>query len=573
MKKILLLFLFLIGIATVKAQVEWTIWEGSMNASSSGTAGQWDSSLYLKSNNFANLSVGDVIYFTLTKNDNASGQAHVVLYYQNKLVKDLTTTWPETELTSIDTDGNCSYTITSDNLKYFQGYYDGECTSVEFINFMIKGYDFTLTKVSIKKYFSAIKTTLSNSAVQFGGWANQYEVAASQLSNVQAGDFFYVPATKQLTKDDESAVDWWQAQFYYNWNNLYNVNSVDHDIWAEIQGTDISNITNNTFHLKGEYYNCTGVYLYHPISSFSIGQIGYATFSANQQVTAPNTVTAYKATVDGSSVLLSPFTNNVIPANTGAIIKGDQGAVLEFTASSVETSETSALHAVTTATSVSSLTSGYDYYVLYDNVTNTALSLDNSDVNLVWNDATYNNKIMTLGAAWGSCGWQTNDIDYSAYEKVVVEFNSATTIPGSLKIGYTTGEDEAKDFAAGATSVELDFDKTRSDHVKWIYITGNEQTSGSYTFKSAYLVKHTPEFRKTNSGTLAANKAYLAIPTGGGARSLNIVFDDEQETTAIETVAPKALPTDNVYYNLRGQRVAQPTRGLYIVNGRKVVIK
>ena len=33
------------------------------------------------------------------------------------------------------------------------------------------------------------------------------------------------------------------------------------------------------------------------------------------------------------------------------------------------------------------------------------------------------------------------------------------------------------------------------------------------------------------------------------------------------------LHTDREVYNLAGQRVAQPTKGLYIVNGKKVVIK
>ena len=28
-----------------------------------------------------------------------------------------------------------------------------------------------------------------------------------------------------------------------------------------------------------------------------------------------------------------------------------------------------------------------------------------------------------------------------------------------------------------------------------------------------------------------------------------------------------------VYYNLQGQRVLYPTKGLYIVNGKKVIIK
>ena len=35
----------------------------------------------------------------------------------------------------------------------------------------------------------------------------------------------------------------------------------------------------------------------------------------------------------------------------------------------------------------------------------------------------------------------------------------------------------------------------------------------------------------------------------------------------------EAFHKDNVYYNLQGVRVAQPTKGLYIVNGKKVMIK
>ena len=49
------------------------------------------------------------------------------------------------------------------------------------------------------------------------------------------------------------------------------------------------------------------------------------------------------------------------------------------------------------------------------------------------------------------------------------------------------------------------------------------------------------------------------------------IFDLDSETTAIETV--KAEKANNEYFNLAGQRIANPTKGLYIVNGKKVVIK
>ena len=45
-------------------------------------------------------------------------------------------------------------------------------------------------------------------------------------------------------------------------------------------------------------------------------------------------------------------------------------------------------------------------------------------------------------------------------------------------------------------------------------------------------------------------------------------------TTDIKTLTvERGTLNDNSYYNLAGQRVAQPTKGLYIINGRKVVIK
>jgi hypothetical protein len=41
--------------------------------------------------------------------------------------------------------------------------------------------------------------------------------------------------------------------------------------------------------------------------------------------------------------------------------------------------------------------------------------------------------------------------------------------------------------------------------------------------------------------------------------------------TAINTV--KTTSEQGVVYNLQGQQVMQPTKGLYIINGKKVVIK
>ena len=72
---------------------------------------------------------------------------------------------------------------------------------------------------------------------------------------------------------------------------------------------------------------------------------------------------------------------------------------------------------------------------------------------------------------------------------------------------------------------------------------------------------------------LAANKAYLAVPATSAS---GLTFDDdttgEEETTGIKSIDNSQLTIDNVY-DLQGRKVTQPTKGLYIINGRKVVIK
>ena len=44
-------------------------------------------------------------------------------------------------------------------------------------------------------------------------------------------------------------------------------------------------------------------------------------------------------------------------------------------------------------------------------------------------------------------------------------------------------------------------------------------------------------------------------------------------TTGITTITTDAKMGDNVYYNLLGQPVANPTSGIYILNGKKVIIR
>ncbi|MBQ9202955.1 MAG: starch-binding protein [Prevotella sp.] len=73
--------------------------------------------------------------------------------------------------------------------------------------------------------------------------------------------------------------------------------------------------------------------------------------------------------------------------------------------------------------------------------------------------------------------------------------------------------------------------------------------------------------------TVGQNKGYITLEEIAvvGARAMNFIsFDDE--ATGINSVNRETI-NNNEYFNLAGQRIAQPTKGLYIVNGKKVVIR
>ena len=75
----------------------------------------------------------------------------------------------------------------------------------------------------------------------------------------------------------------------------------------------------------------------------------------------------------------------------------------------------------------------------------------------------------------------------------------------------------------------------------------------------------------TSGNDMLANTAYLHVADASGTRSF-FALDDSESVTAINAVEQGANANCE-FFNIAGQRVAQPTKGLYIVNGKKVIIK
>ena len=99
------------------------------------------------------------------------------------------------------------------------------------------------------------------------------------------------------------------------------------------------------------------------------------------------------------------------------------------------------------------------------------------------------------------------------------------------------------------------------------YTTYTQGLDGNATSGEAKLVINLYDL-----AFLDSNKNNVLTPKSYGF--CNITIEGVMSNASgISVPVVMSVPMDNTYYNLKGQRVANPTKGLYIINGKKVVIK
>ena len=162
------------------------------------------------------------------------------------------------------------------------------------------------------------------------------------------------------------------------------------------------------------------------------------------------------------------------------------------------------------------------------------------------------------------------------------------TESGTDKMTFTTIDLENEDFVAGKPylvypTANLSHSSKVLANVSITETEGSEDEDSGYKFKGSFepttfsenlnlyrFIASGNELKTPTVSTLKSLRCYFEYPSGGNARSFTI--DEEGGTTGINAVNGEGFMV-NGYYNLNGQRVAKPTKGLYIVNGKKVVIK
>ena len=146
-----------------------------------------------------------------------------------------------------------------------------------------------------------------------------------------------------------------------------------------------------------------------------------------------------------------------------------------------------------------------------------------------------------------------------AYTGVLLKALDSETTPSDFY--YAIGEDDDKNY-------------TITNNIMHGITVNPRNVSAAATDEVIYVMQG-GIFKKamSNSISLPIHKAYAKIEGVPAGSKVEFSFSDDNTTNAIVTIDAEEKNADNAYYNLNGQRVTNPQRGIFIKGGRKVIIK
>jgi hypothetical protein len=90
---------------------------------------------------------------------------------------------------------------------------------------------------------------------------------------------------------------------------------------------------------------------------------------------------------------------------------------------------------------------------------------------------------------------------------------------------------------------------------------------------SSIYVLYNDEFVKTTKGSIKPFRCYLELGAEVVAAEGRLSIVEDNDVTALKLVNSEERIVNSEVYDLQGRKVNQPAKGLYILNGKKVVIK
>ena len=176
-------------------------------------------------------------------------------------------------------------------------------------------------------------------------------------------------------------------------------------------------------------------------------------------------------------------------------------------------------------------------------------------------------------------GESTQVAELSSLSDDVLHFSSVTTMNANEPYLIMVTSDFTTATINGVTIEEGTPSKTTVSGVDFVgsYDAETEipASDEDYTY---YFISNNALYSTASSGTsnkMRGMRAYFKVPGSTTARQLSFVVDEEGgEATGVSAALNDKgqMTNDKVVYDLQGRKVAQPTNGLYIVNGKKVLV-
>lgn len=119
---------------------------------------------------------------------------------------------------------------------------------------------------------------------------------------------------------------------------------------------------------------------------------------------------------------------------------------------------------------------------------------------------------------------------------------------------------------------DLSADDVKDNLMQSVILNVGKMETGDYGLGSDDLLH---KYTGTSGKQVNVHESYMRLPAEAQGAKLQLTFGGFGETTGIDDVkvADDAQEGDDAYYTLEGMKVAQPTHGIYIHNGKKIVLK
>ena len=195
------------------------------------------------------------------------------------------------------------------------------------------------------------------------------------------------------------------------------------------------------------------------------------------------------------------------------------------------------------------------------------------------------NETIAMGSSGIATYSNSSDLNFTSVSGLKAYIASGfNPVTGNLTMTrvYEVPAGEGLILKGAADSYEVPYEETSAYYANLLVgvptATTVSPTDGSYTnfILANDAVKGIGFYPLASAGEIGPNKAYLQVLSSAfaAARRVHMVFEDEEDVTGVNALNDKLkMKNDKAVYDLQGRRVSKPTRGLYIKDGKKMMVK